>query len=322
MENKKIKLFKSLIFGVIIFTLFFAPFLLLAADQTQPKTAAEPNILLEVPLLTYSKATNIAEYIKNIYKASLYIIIPFIIIIIIGSGILWILAGGDKKLISTAKERIKFALIGLCIALFSYVLLSFVGITELKPPSAEYIEPEELPDVDLSSAIATGSPDAITSTNASYQAICTKYGGSYKEAVALECKALGNNPPAGLNIVSMGKYGKDSGQKAEAGAFERFKKSADCVKSKFGKTITASGWRSAAGQYAAYQKNFGTGYAAKPCCSNHGKGVAFDVRINGVKVSNFGTSDQYLKECFNANGLYANLRGGVSEPWHYSPSGK
>ncbi len=148
MENKKIKLGKSLIFGVIIFTFFLAPFLLLAADQTQQKTTAEPNIILEVPLLSYSKATNIAEYIKNIYKASLYIIIPFIIVIIIGSGILWILAGGDKKLISTAKERIKFALIGLGIALFSYVLLSFVGITELKPPQVEYIEAEEALDAE------------------------------------------------------------------------------------------------------------------------------------------------------------------------------
>lgn len=125
---------------LIILLLFFLPTILFAAE-----TAADPNITLEVPLLSYTKATDIAEYIKNVYKGSLYIIIPFIIIMIIASGILWIIAGGDRQLIAKAKERIKYSLIGMAIVLFSYILLSFVGITVLQTPGMEEIPSEEPP---------------------------------------------------------------------------------------------------------------------------------------------------------------------------------
>ncbi|MFA5188314.1 MAG: M23 family metallopeptidase [Patescibacteria group bacterium] len=139
MEKQKTKIIQ--IFLIIIFALsFFYPILSFA------QTATQPDITLQVPLLGYAKATDMAEYIKNIYQALLYIIIPFIIIMIIASGILWIIAGGDKQLIGKAKHRIQLALIGLGIALFSYVLLSFVGITQLIPPSAEYIETIDIPD--------------------------------------------------------------------------------------------------------------------------------------------------------------------------------
>ena len=319
MSNKKTNYSFFLRLAIFIYLLASSCFITINQALAQAKMATPINVPLQVPIFGYTTATDLAGYIKNLYKYGLYALVPLAIIIIIYAGIKWILAGGNLAQIKEAKTYITSALTGLTIGLLSYVILSFVGITQLKTPGFEYIEPEEV-DFDISAGLQSGNPAAIASTNASYAAVCAKYGGSFKESVALECKALGENPPAGLNIVSMGSYGRDAGQRAEAGAFDRFKKSADCVKSKFGVTVTASGWRSAAGQYAAWYR-VAAGYAAKPCCSNHGKGVAFDVRINGSKVSDFGPSDKYLKDCCNANGLYAKMRSSPTEPWHFSPSG-
>jgi len=133
-KNKFKKIFLLL---VILFSALTIPLTASAGEF-----AEEPNIQLQVPILGYSKATNIAEYIKNVYQAALYIIIPFIIVMIIAAGILWIIAGGDKQIIAKAKERIKYGFIGLGIALFSYVILYTIGgtgLTELKPPQVDYI---------------------------------------------------------------------------------------------------------------------------------------------------------------------------------------
>ncbi|HDQ23034.1 MAG TPA: hypothetical protein ENN28_03630 [Candidatus Uhrbacteria bacterium] len=110
---------------------------------------AEPvDITLQVPLFTYTKSQNIAEYIMTIYNTALYIVVPIIIVVLIFSGALWVLSGGDKELISKAKSRIISAFIGLGIVLFSYVILSFFGLTEFRSTMIEYIEPMPYPVLD------------------------------------------------------------------------------------------------------------------------------------------------------------------------------
>jgi peptidase C39-like protein len=103
------------------------------------------KLTLQVPILGYQEASNIAEYIGVIYEASLYIIIPFIIIMIIFSGLLWVFAAGDKSIIQKAKARLMHSFIGLGIVLFSYVILSVVGINQISDLTVEYIEPMPIP---------------------------------------------------------------------------------------------------------------------------------------------------------------------------------
>jgi len=105
------------------------------------------DITLQVPLFGYTKAQNIIEYIATIYNAALYIVVPIIIVVLIFSGAFWVLAGGDSELISKAKSWIINAFIGLGIVLFSYIILSFLGLTELTLLKVEEIEP--LPHEDL-----------------------------------------------------------------------------------------------------------------------------------------------------------------------------
>jgi murein DD-endopeptidase MepM/ murein hydrolase activator NlpD len=113
------------------------------SDETtsQPTLAEGASIKLQIPLLTYDTANNIYEYIGNIYTTALYIIVPITIFIIIMSGLQWVSAGGNYEQIKAAKSLIMRGFIGLGIALLSYTILSFVGITSLSLPGITKIEP-------------------------------------------------------------------------------------------------------------------------------------------------------------------------------------
>jgi len=119
--------------------------------------AQQSKLTLQVPLLGYTQANSIAEYIGVIYEASLYIIIPFIIVMIIFSGLLWVFAAGDKSIIQKAKSRLIHSFIGLGIALFSYVILSFIGITSISTPEIAYIEHEDDGDIPWVDSATGGS---------------------------------------------------------------------------------------------------------------------------------------------------------------------
>jgi hypothetical protein len=209
------KLFKITIIVFLLFLLL--PYLSLAAG-----TAKQPDYQLQVPIFGYTKATNIAEYIKNLYKYALYALVPIAIIIIIYAGIIWILAGGNISKIKEAKKYISSAVLGLFIALLSYVILSFVGITELKPPSAEYITPEYLDYAELmsdTSAMSGGdfreasSPPTSTKKGATniVSASCETLSGtksvqvdqSIKAVVEKTCKDVKST---GFKITGIGGY--------------------------------------------------------------------------------------------------------------------
>ncbi|HDQ23035.1 MAG TPA: M23 family metallopeptidase [Candidatus Uhrbacteria bacterium] len=100
------------------------------------------DLSLQVPIFSYTKAADIAEYIVKIYEYALIVLAPLAIVVIIWAGFLWLLAGGDVPKISNAKKYISGAVTGLIIAFLSYIILSFFGLTSLKSPGIEYIEGE------------------------------------------------------------------------------------------------------------------------------------------------------------------------------------
>ena len=126
-----------------------------SADLCEPnnkcchKYATQINYILQVPLFGYTKATGINDYISNIYKYGLIVLVPIVILIIIIAGMMWILAGGDIPAIKRAKNYISGAIIGLIIAVLSYYILSLIGLTKLNPLQVQYIvavPPEDLND--------------------------------------------------------------------------------------------------------------------------------------------------------------------------------
>lgn len=122
------------------FKIFILSFLFVVPMAVYAVSAQAPNIKLQIPILGFTDAADIAVYIKAVYQAATYIVVPIVIVVIILGGIEWLAAAGrDPEGMNRAKSRIGHGLIGLGIVLLSYFLLSFVGITELKPPEVEYI---------------------------------------------------------------------------------------------------------------------------------------------------------------------------------------
>jgi D-alanyl-D-alanine carboxypeptidase-like protein/type IV secretion system pilin len=108
------------------------------------KGAVPTNIVLQVPILGYTQATGIAEYIGKIYESALYIIVPITIIVIIAAGVRWVISAGNVSKIKEAKKYISNAFLGLFIALLGYVVLSMIGLTSISQVDVQYIE--GLPD--------------------------------------------------------------------------------------------------------------------------------------------------------------------------------
>jgi len=136
MKIKKIINFILLISLII----FIIPTNFVLASEEDANTPA-PQIELQVPILSYTKAVNIQEYIKAVFEASLYILVIVVLVMIIWGGIQWILAAGDVYKIKEAKKKITRSVVGLIIGLLCYPLLSFAGIAELSLPGIEKIEP-------------------------------------------------------------------------------------------------------------------------------------------------------------------------------------
>jgi len=103
------------------------------------------NIKLQVPILGYTQATGIAEYIGKIYESALIIIVPITIIVIITAGVRWVVSAGNVSKIKEAKKYISNAFLGLFIALLGYVILSLVGLTSITQIDVQYIEGLENP---------------------------------------------------------------------------------------------------------------------------------------------------------------------------------
>lgn len=149
-KTKKITL--VCLFSLSLLGIFFS-FAALAADP-EPESTATPAgstactssvlasgpLKLQVPILQYTQSTGIAEYIKEVYQAALYILVPISIVIIILAGFFWVTAGGDQGRIRQSKQFISSTFWGLALALLSYTILSFVGLGTIRDPNAEYID--------------------------------------------------------------------------------------------------------------------------------------------------------------------------------------
>ncbi len=86
------------------------------------------------------KSNTLGLYIKAIYEYLLYVAGVLAVIVIMIGGFQWITAGGNQSKIGEAKERVTSAIIGLFLALGSYLLLytitpDLVKIHDLNMPS-------------------------------------------------------------------------------------------------------------------------------------------------------------------------------------------
>ncbi len=76
-----------------------------------------------MPVKVKADSHLLGDYISNLYKYLLYVAGVLAVVVIMVGGLQWITAGGNQSKIGEAKERIIGAIIGLFLALGSYLLL-------------------------------------------------------------------------------------------------------------------------------------------------------------------------------------------------------
>lgn len=247
----------------------------------------------------------IAVYIYAIYNYLLGIGGILAALALMIGGVIWLISAGNANRVTQAQSWITGSITGLVILLTSYVLLYQINPNLV---GMKYLELESV----LPLACA-----GIDETNENpYIAGCA----ASKNGDFSICRAFGETEANSLITDPV------SGKKVNTDTLNKFNEAMKCVKAKnSNKDLFKiySGWRSALGQIKAKEDWIKAGVpknAANPCCSNHGSGKAMDLmRLDGQKMSWDYNESSGLKECMNAQGLYANLS---SEPWHWSPTGK
>jgi len=114
-------------------------------EKTATCYAKAPNVKLQVPIGLSKHVQSIGEYIKAIYQFAVRAAAILAAIMIMIGGFLWMTAAGKPERIKNAQSYIFGAVIGLLLALGSYVLLQTVNpkLTNIEPIKVPLIKKEE-----------------------------------------------------------------------------------------------------------------------------------------------------------------------------------
>jgi uncharacterized protein YvpB len=202
MNNIKKIILGSFLFGVLLSPLFFVQ----AVDNsTQDLGASTPKISspidipklnIQLPGLNFDKAictttecSNnwLAEYILALYQYGISVIAILAVITIMIAGVIWITAAGNDQRIGDAKKWIGGSLMGVLIALTSYVILNMVNpaLTVLSPIKISYLKKIDLPEIldpeDLTDQYTNSSlPKTNLGTSVGQYKVPILYQGRYK----------------------------------------------------------------------------------------------------------------------------------------------
>lgn len=126
----------KLLFSAIAAAVFLiAPFSP-AAAQGSSNYLKKPRLQVDIPTVQFSdaivsKANSgtqwIGEYIAGVYRYAIGIAGIIAAVVIMGAGVMWLVAGGRAGQVQEAKEWIKAAVTGLVLALTSYTILYAVN---------------------------------------------------------------------------------------------------------------------------------------------------------------------------------------------------
>lgn len=114
----------------LITLLFASPFLLLVPVQSSAEETVYIDTIdytLEQPFAGEDTITSSSQYFNAIYRFALGIVGIIAVVLIMFGGLRWMAAAGNESIITEAKEIVTSAVIGLVIALLSYVILAFIN---------------------------------------------------------------------------------------------------------------------------------------------------------------------------------------------------
>lgn len=90
----------------------------------------------------------LADYIKALYVYGIGSLMILAVIVMMIGGVVWLTAGGNEQRIADAKQWINGSLLGVLIAVSSYLILNIINpaLTELSPIKLASVQKEDLPD--------------------------------------------------------------------------------------------------------------------------------------------------------------------------------
>jgi hypothetical protein len=83
----------------------------------------------DYPLICKDQNKDITDTVKTTINVILYILGSLAVIMIIYSGILYVMSGGDANNVTKAKNTLMYSIIGLIVALLAYAIVNFVITT-------------------------------------------------------------------------------------------------------------------------------------------------------------------------------------------------
>ncbi len=346
----------TLALAVVLMTAAFGVLVPTTLAQVQ---VIEPTLSIPIPNLKFSDAevidaasgnaeglgiSWIADYVQAVYDYAIAIAGVLAATMMMIGGFQYLTAGGDGGKVSGAKKRIGDALVGLILALGTYVILTTVSdrLVALQRIDVEMVERQMFAVTDLHDAGAI-APDTGGGAAAKGSPVCTN-----TETCTPICnlprsqwpKTGGNVLPVEQTVIIGRLPGISSGHSLRVApemqtALER----AGRIAQQRGYTINiGSAYRPLENQIAAACEKIKQGLGdqigsivARPGTSNHGHGKAVDVVLmrDGKKVTTSASSQQYdevwrdhamvLAEIMAEAGLVRYSR----EIWHFEiPTGE
>jgi len=73
-----------------------------------------------------NKNDDVKVYLKNIVNVLLYVLGAIAVIVIILSGIFYVISAGDSNAVTKAKNTLFYAVVGLVVAILAYAIVNFV----------------------------------------------------------------------------------------------------------------------------------------------------------------------------------------------------
>lgn len=238
----------------------------------------------------------IGEYITGLYRYGIGVIGIIAVLGIAIGGLLYVLSGGNSGRIAKAKGWIRDSLLGLAIAMGSYLILATINkeLVMFRAINVDYVNREEfkfdtIDGIDLTS----GGSDFDYPPDDGQQRGC------YDESKTISC----GKANTGADCVA-------SNPKIAPEVAAALKQVTSLAKSKYGiDLVITSAFRSLAQQTNIYNKESDKSMVAKPSCNApHVRGVAVDIwptvrnSVNVLKMQQAFAElgwTRYYKECWH-----------------------
>lgn len=111
----------------VLVLLLVMPFLVSAETDSKAGYVSQIDYTLEQPFGGFANVSSLGHYFTIVYQFALGIVGIIAVVLIMFGGLRWVAAAGNESIIGEAKEIITSAVVGLAIALLSYIILAFIN---------------------------------------------------------------------------------------------------------------------------------------------------------------------------------------------------